>query len=141
VSFAHWVTPPIDVRQFDTRFFLARVPPGQPPVHDDRETTQSVWTTAAAAIDAAEQQRIVLPPPTWTTLRELEPCRTVDEAIAWARARRMARRQPLVVEHDGLRMLVMPGDPLHPDAAPEPPRSELRFVYVAGRWRAEHRAT
>ena len=27
VPFAHWVTPPIDVRQFDTRFFLARVPP------------------------------------------------------------------------------------------------------------------
>jgi hypothetical protein len=27
VLFAHWVTPPIDTRQFDTRFFMARVPP------------------------------------------------------------------------------------------------------------------
>src|SRR5436305_1060 len=25
VLVAHWVTPPIDTRQFDTRFFLARV--------------------------------------------------------------------------------------------------------------------
>ena len=73
VLFAHWVTPPIDTRQFDTRFFMTRVPPHQTPAHDDTETTHSVWITPAAAIAQSRRGEIVLPPPTWTTLRELEP--------------------------------------------------------------------
>src|SRR3954464_4008787 len=33
VIFSHWVTPPIDSRQFDTRFFMTRVPAHQTPAH------------------------------------------------------------------------------------------------------------
>jgi len=137
VLFSHWVTPPIDTRQFDTRFFLSRVPPQQTPAHDDAETTDSVWLTAMAAMAQAQSGHIVLPPPTWTTLRELESFVTVDEAIAWARARRIVRRQPMLVEEDGRRMLLMPGDPMHPDAGGDDAPLETRFVSVEGRWRAE----
>ena len=136
VPVAHWVTPPIDVRQFDTRFFLTRVPPRQTPVHDDAETVESVWMRAADAIDASRRDELLLPIPTWTMLRELEAFDDVESALSWARARRIARRQPLVVEREGMRMLVLPGDPLHPEAPPEPPLSEVRFAYVDGRWRA-----
>ena len=79
---AHWVTPPIDTRQFDTRFFLTRVPPDQTPAHDDAETTESVWLTPGAAMAQARSGQIILPPPTWTTLRELEAFANVEEAIA-----------------------------------------------------------
>lgn len=137
ILFAHWVTPPIDTRQFDTRFFLTRVPPDQTPAHDDTETTHSTWLTPAAAIAAASEGTIVLPPPTWTTLRELEPFASVEAARAWARARRVARRQPKLVEDQGRRMLLIPGDPDYPEAFdPEPPL-ETRFVSVEKRWRAE----
>lgn len=136
VLFAHWVTPPIDTRQFDTRFFLTRLPPDQTPVHDDTETTHSTWMTPSAAIDAAANGAIVLPPPTWTTLRELEPFGTVAAALQWARTRRIARRQPKLVEHNGDRMLLIPGDPLYPECPdPEPPR-ETRFISIDKRWRA-----
>ncbi len=57
VPFAHWVTPPIDVRQFDTRFFLTRVPPEQAPAHDDTETTESVWIAPADAIARCRARR------------------------------------------------------------------------------------
>src|SRR5207247_5942753 len=87
VLFAHWVTPPIDTRQFDTRFFLSRVPPHQTPAHDETETTHSIWVTPAQAIAHAIAGDIVLPPPTWTTLRELEPFTSVEDAMAWARPR------------------------------------------------------
>jgi len=137
VLFAHWVTPPIDTRQFDTRFFLARVPPNQWPVHDDTETTHSSWLTPAQAVAQALDNQIVLPPPTWTTLRELEHFSTVDAALAWARARRVVRRMPLVHVQDGVRMLIVPGDPLHPDEAGDDPPVETRFVSVDKRWRAE----
>src|SRR5712691_43487 len=72
ILFAHWVTPPIDTRQFDTRFFMTRVPPHQTPAHDDSETTHSLWARPADAIAQAERDEIVLPPPTWSTLREIE---------------------------------------------------------------------
>ena len=57
VLFAHWVTPPIDSRQFDTRFFMTRVPPHQTPAHDDTETTHSLWVRPADAIAQAVARR------------------------------------------------------------------------------------
>lgn len=137
VLFAHWVTPPIDTRQFDTRFFVTRVPPNQCPAHDETETTHSVWLLPARAIADAVSGEIVLPPPTWTTLRELERFASVDAAIAWARTRRLVRRQPKLVDEPGRRMLLLPGDPLYPEVEdPEQP-AETRFVLVDKRWRAE----
>lgn len=137
IVFAHWVTPPVDTRRFDTRFFMTRVPPDQVPVHDDKETTHSVWITPADAIAASQQRAIDLPPPTWTTLRELESFQSVDETLAWARTRALARREPLFFEQDGRKMLLLPGDPLHPEQPAEPAARETRFVLVNGRWCAE----
>jgi 8-oxo-dGTP pyrophosphatase MutT (NUDIX family) len=137
VLFAHWVTPPIDSRQFDTRFFMTRLPPDQTPAHDDTETTHSLWARPADAIAQAERNEIVLPPPTWSTLRELEPFESVDDALAWARRRTVIRRMPKAIEQDGHRMLLLPGDPLHPDPAGDDPPRETRFVLIERRWRAE----
>ena len=137
VLFAHWVTPPIDTRQFDTRFFMARVPPHQTPAHDETETTHGAWIRPADAIAQAAAGDIVLPPPTWTTLREIEGFTTVDAAMVWARGRRVVRRMPLPIERDGRRLLVLPGDPLHPDRAAENTPLETRFVLVEKRWRPE----
>jgi 8-oxo-dGTP pyrophosphatase MutT (NUDIX family) len=137
VLFAHWITPPIDTRQFDTRFFMTRVPPQQTPAHDQTETTHSVWITPSSAIAQSQHGDIVLPPPTWSTIRELEPFASVEEALAWARRRRVVGRQPLMLERDGLRMLLAPGDPLHPDPPGDEPLAETRFVFVDGRWRPE----
>jgi len=141
VLFAHWVTPPIDSRQFDTRFFMTRVPPHQTPAHDDTETTHSLWVRPAEAIAQSVRHEIVLPPPTWSTLRELEPFASVDEALAWARRRRVVRRMPKAIEQDGHRMLLVPGDPLHPDPAGDDPPLETRFVLIDRRWRAERPPT
>jgi 8-oxo-dGTP pyrophosphatase MutT (NUDIX family) len=136
IGFAHWVTPPIDSRQFDTRFFMTRVPPQQTPAHDDTETTHSLWVRPADAIAQAGRDEIVLPPPTWSTLREIEPFATVKEALAWARGRTVIRRMPKAIEQDGHRMLLLPGDPLHPDPGGDDPPRETRFVLIDRRWRA-----
>jgi 8-oxo-dGTP pyrophosphatase MutT (NUDIX family) len=135
VSFAHWVTPPIDARQFDTRFFMTRIPPEQSPVHDDRETTHSTWLTPTEAIARSQRDDFLLPPPTWTTLRELERFGGVDDALAWARTRRVVRRQPELFVEDGVRMLIIPGDPRHPDEPGDEIPSETRFHLVDRQWR------
>ena len=137
VHFAHWVTPPIDTRQFDTRFFATRTPLDQTPAHDETETTHSTWLTPGAAHAQAVGGEIILPPPTWTTLRELERFATVDDAFAWARARRVSRRQPKLVDEGGRRMLLLPGDPEYPEATDVERPVETRFVLIDKRWRAE----
>jgi 8-oxo-dGTP pyrophosphatase MutT (NUDIX family) len=141
ILFAHWVTPPIDTRQFDTRFFMTRVPPHQTPAHDETETTHSAWLRPADAIAQALSGEIVLPPPTWTTLRELEGFATVDAAMTWARPRRIVRRMPLAYEEGGRRLLVLPGDPEHPDPPGDEPPVETRFVLVDNRWRPDRAGT
>jgi 8-oxo-dGTP pyrophosphatase MutT (NUDIX family) len=135
VAFAHWVTPPVDTRRFDTRFFVARVPPEQTPAHEEAESTDSTWTTASAALAAAARGDIILPPPTWASLRELEPFGSVDDVLSWARTRKVVRREPKLVEDADKRMLVLPGDPLNPEY--EPVTFETRFRWVEDRWRAE----
>lgn len=135
IRYAHWVTPVTEARRFDTRFFITRAPLDQAPAHDEAETTDSFWSRPADALMRARNDEIVLPLPTWTTLRELEGFRLVDEALAWARRRRIRRREPMPIEHAGRQMLVLPGDPLHPDPLREERPVETRFVVVDGRWR------
>jgi 8-oxo-dGTP pyrophosphatase MutT (NUDIX family) len=136
---AHWVTPPVpDGRRFDTHFFLARLPPGQDAAHDEHETSGSVWLTPSGAIAAAARHEIVLPPPTWTTLREIDAFGSIDDIEAWARQRRIDRREPRLLERDGMRMLVMPGDPRHPDRSHLPATvRETCFVWHGDRWHPE----
>jgi 8-oxo-dGTP pyrophosphatase MutT (NUDIX family) len=141
VMFAHWVTPPIDSRQFDTRFFMTRVPSHQTPAHDETETTHSLWARPVDAIALAGRDEIVLPPPTWSTLREIEPFETVKDVLAWARGRTVVRRMPKAIEQAGHRMLLLPGDPLHPDPGGDDPPRETRFVLIDRRWRAARPST
>ena len=63
--------PEIETRRFDTRFFLARLPEGQVPVHDRMELTESRWLTPAFALTENAAGRIVLMPPTLKTIEEL----------------------------------------------------------------------
>jgi hypothetical protein len=116
---------------------MTRVPPEQTPAHDETETTHSAWLTPADAIGQSMAGTIVLPPPTWTTLRELEPFRTVDEAMAWATRRKISRRQPKMLEENGRRVLLLPGDPKYPEASDFEQPAETRFVLVEKRWRVE----
>ena len=41
IPIAHWVTPEIEIRRYDTRFFLTMLPPGQEARHDEGETTET----------------------------------------------------------------------------------------------------
>lgn len=132
VPFAHWVTPPLETRRFDTWFFLARVPPAQRPVHDGVESVESAWFRPADALKACLDGEIHLPPPTWATLRELESWPSTDAAFEWAAARQVVERQPLLVEGHGTREIFLPGDPRHPSS--EKPSFETHFVWTGDRW-------
>ena len=132
---AHWVTPEVEIRRYDTRFFLARMPDGQEARHDDSETTALAWLTPEEAIARCVAREILLPPPTWTTLRQLERCASVDAVFAAARTRPIVCIQPGFIKTDTESMLTLPGDPLFPTIPGWDVPAETRFVLEEGnRW-------
>jgi 8-oxo-dGTP pyrophosphatase MutT (NUDIX family) len=80
---AHWITPKGEgQRRFDTRFFLTEAPDDQEPLHDDKETVDSVWVRPAEALERADAGELMMMPPTIANLQFLLPCSTADEAMA-----------------------------------------------------------
>ncbi len=132
---AHWVTPEIEIRRYDTRFFLARMPAGQQPRHDNGEMTALEWVSPDQAVAKFGRREMLLPPPTWTTIRQLEKLTSIDAAFAWARQRRIVRVMPVFIKTDAVTMLTLPGDPLFPTIPGWEVPEETRFVLEDGaRW-------
>ncbi len=135
VPLAHWVTPEIEIRRYDTRFFVAKMPPGQTPKHDEGETTALEWLSPSAAIARFERRELLLPPPTWTTIRQLAHRRSIDDTLAWARSRPIVRVMPGFFKDGDLATLTLPGDPLFPTLPGWEIPEETRFVLQDGaRW-------
>ena len=129
------MTPEIEIRRYDTRFFLARMPDGQEPRHDAGETTALEWLSPKAAIDRFDRRDLLLPPPTWTTIRQLEKLASIDAVFEWAKGRKIVRVMPGFIKNESITMLTLPGDPLFPTISDWEVPEETRFVLEAGaRW-------
>lgn len=114
VPWARWVTPIVERRRYDARFFLARAPREQEAEHDRVEVTAGEWLTPRGALEKWERGEIQLPPPTLRTIEQLADLRSVDGAFAVARENAPPR---VVMPHfvpGELPALVLPGDPEHP---------------------------
>lgn len=136
IPFAHWVTPEIETRRYDTRFFLTRMPQGQTARHDEGEMTELEWLTPQRAVARCANGEILLPPPTWTTLKQLARFTSVEDAIEWARAKPIVRVQPGFIKDDVQTLLTLPGDPLHPALPGWEIPEDTRFVLEEGkRWK------
>ena len=134
--YAHWVTPEIEIRRYDTRFFLARMPDGQVAKHDESETTALEWLSPREAIERFQRRDLLLPPPTWTTIRQLAPRASIDDVFAWARTRTIVRVMPGFFRNGEEATLTLPGDPLFPTIPGWEVPEETRFVLEGGqRWR------
>lgn len=88
VPLARWVTPKGMRKRFDTHFFVARAPQGQPVSVDGAETVEHRWFLPSEAL--AQGRTMKLLTPTRDTLTMLAQCATVDEALAKAPLHPMA---------------------------------------------------
>jgi 8-oxo-dGTP pyrophosphatase MutT (NUDIX family) len=103
---AHWITPEIEERRYDTRFFVAALPEGQRTRDVSTESDQAVWIRPADAADAARRGEMPMLPPTLVTLTELAAYDSVAAVLAADRTIRPLVPSARVV--DGGVYLVMP---------------------------------
>jgi len=61
IPFARWVTPPIYLKRFDTRFFLARAPDDQEAIPDYREIVEAIWVKPLEFIENFKES-LMFPP-------------------------------------------------------------------------------
>lgn len=108
---AHWITPEFETKRFDTRFFVAALPPGQRTRDVGGEADQVQWASPADALAAVDRGETAMLPPTATTLHELAEFPTVAEVIAAADGRTITTFLPKAVLVDGEVRLLLGDDP------------------------------
>ena len=115
--FSHWITPEPAPKRYDTRFFVTALPPGQVPVHDDHETTDTVWVRPDDALARAKAGEFDLIFPTMKNLEAISRFTTSGELLAAAAAvERVPTVLPRVVADERGFRILLPGDPGYDEA-------------------------
>jgi 8-oxo-dGTP pyrophosphatase MutT (NUDIX family) len=87
VPIAHWITPEVETRRFDTRFLAAALPKGQDVDAHVTETDSAHWLAPADALAEHRAGALAMLPPTVAVLADLAGQRSVGDALNWARTR------------------------------------------------------
>lgn len=143
--FAHWITPSLEPRRFDTHFFVAEMPPAQEAVLDTRESSAFEWLAPAAALARHDRGELTLPPPTLHTVARLGRAESMPALWVLVRTTRVEPVLPKIVEVEGNWGVLLPWDREYaaaPGEGTEKPRHPLaaevsRVVLEGGRFVAK----
>jgi 8-oxo-dGTP pyrophosphatase MutT (NUDIX family) len=115
---AHWITPLVEPKRFDTRFFVAAMPGGQRTREFGEEADEVEWLAPSLAIARWQDGVMRMMPPTLITVAELAEFSRVAEVLA---GRRMIHPiEPQIVVDGEHADLVLPGDPGYRAAPGDP---------------------
>ncbi len=117
---ANWITPVIEPRRYDTRFFVAVLPVGQLADGATSEAAQVQWSTPAEALDRWRSGADVLLPPTWSQLVALGAFRSTADILAAQPA--IDPIMPVLADLDGKRLLSFPDNERYFADLPDPGR-------------------
>jgi 8-oxo-dGTP pyrophosphatase MutT (NUDIX family) len=105
---AHWITPIVEPRRYDTRFFVAALPDGQRTREVSTESDLGTWMRPDQAVESARRGDMPMLPPTLVTLSELAEYSSVSAVLG--ASREITPRLPETqVTDDGV-FLVLPED-------------------------------
>ena len=109
--YARWITPEVEKKRFDTRFFLATLPPGQQPIHDAREMTETLWIEPDKALSKQQKGDILLMPPTLKTLEEMANQSSRADVYARASSTPIQPNMPEISAEGDSIVIKLPHDP------------------------------
>lgn len=98
--YAHWVTPTMMPKRFDTWFYLAEAPADHLAVHDGHESVDSVWITPDDALTGAQSGKYTVIFPTRLNIEMLAESSNVANAFEMARARDLVTVLPWTEKRD-----------------------------------------
>jgi 8-oxo-dGTP pyrophosphatase MutT (NUDIX family) len=123
VYWSHWITPSVEPKRFDTRFFAVAVPHDQDASADRGELTHHEWVQPARAQEAISAGRIRVVPPTLLTLEDLAECHSrhgsLEGMLAAERGRPVPAVMPRIVREGQEVHVIMPWDPGYATAGGE----------------------
>jgi hypothetical protein len=106
--FAHWITPPMMPKRFDTHFYLAIPPADHIAVHDGYESVDSVWIDPTDAIAGAENGKYTIIFPTLRNIEKLATWSTPEAAIEAAKSTTPVPVLPWTEKRDDGQYLCIP---------------------------------
>jgi len=104
LPFSHWVTPAMIAARFDTRFFVAEMPPRQAALHCTIETSEGIWIAPLALLEG--DYRVVYA--TAQHLRRIAAFDSVAALMEFARTKPIHRVTPEVIDRDEGRIVQLP---------------------------------
>jgi 8-oxo-dGTP pyrophosphatase MutT (NUDIX family) len=106
--FAHWITPPVEPRRYDTKFFAAALPVGQEARHVSSEADEASWQTPSTALAELSTGARPMLPPTSHTLGQLAAFPDVAAALAGSPPEPLEPISPTFEETPDGRWAVLP---------------------------------
>jgi 8-oxo-dGTP pyrophosphatase MutT (NUDIX family) len=79
--FSHWLTPEEFAVRFDTRFFIAVLPPGQIPLEKSEEVAHALWLTPERAMQLYARGNLPMIFPTYASLRTLADFDSIESLV------------------------------------------------------------
>ncbi|MEN8243335.1 MAG: NUDIX hydrolase [Thermodesulfobacteriota bacterium] len=137
--YARWLTPEVEQKRFNTRFFLAAMPLGQNPVHDSAEMTETLWIEPGKALSKQQAGDMLLMPPTLKTLEEMACQSSVVELLSYTSSAAIQTIMPQVAAEGESIIIKLPHDPEYTLSAlkqPHRPDEMSRIVLQEGRFKA-----
>ena len=99
---SRWITPELERRRYDTRFFVAQMPAGQVTRDVSTESDRVAWLSLRRAVAGVEGGQMMMLPPTYCTCLELFDHPNAEDALAAAAGRPQdAIRPEAVLDEDG----------------------------------------
>jgi 8-oxo-dGTP pyrophosphatase MutT (NUDIX family) len=139
--FSHWIAPELAPVRFDTRFFVAALPPGQIPIHDDHEMVDTIWIRPADGLRQAVSGQLDLIFPTIKHLEAIARFETTAELLAATRAtQHVPTILPWIVQRDGEPYIVISNDEGDDEAKRIPAREIDLLGYGMTSWKRVRRA-
>jgi 8-oxo-dGTP pyrophosphatase MutT (NUDIX family) len=128
ISIAWWVTPTIEKRRYDTRFFMAPLPANQNVRVNLSESSSGCFLSPKRALHDYYEGHIHFAPPTIAILEQLSVLDSAHDLPKLFPRPIEAICPEALSDGDGNLVLVLPGDPLHTRPQTLTPVQRTRFA-------------